>query len=122
MYPSQVKAIQDLAVEWLRTPVTIYTRLPLVSEADAPFGDDMVSYDPKPVTVMAWLTRDTTKAFMTDAAAVVTSMTFTLRVPFGTLLSSGDKIVIGPDTYAIVDALHEATWPIWEVCSMRKVE
>lgn len=118
---SEMRRIQEVGELGMKTTVTLYRKKVPAKDPLNPYGDDDVLFD-NPVTIMGWLVTSPTQQYEVDAAQVQAVATHRLRVPVGTVISSGDKVSIYGVEYAVIDATTEQTWPEWTVAFLRGYE
>lgn len=118
----QLAAIQDLGKKSLTVSCTIYKRQPFAFDDSNPYGDDTVTFATVGTTVNGWLVPSSATDFSLDVAQIISSSNSALRVPVGTDIEPGDKVVVLSDTYYCSESTTEQTWPEWTVVRLRKVQ
>jgi hypothetical protein len=116
---SELAAIQSVALSGMTSTATILTRTTVVT-ADgqesvwATNGDD----------VPCWVYQATPLGGTLGAisGAVGISQTFSIRVPIGSDVNSGDHLAVGGLIYNVEQTNDESTYPAWLVCGCRVVE
>jgi len=118
----QLTAIQKVGQKTFTLTCVIYKRQPFAFDDSNPYGDDTVAFASEGSTVRGWLVPASSVDFMLDIAQIISSSNSVLRVPAGTDIEPGDKVVIGPDTYYCSESTVEQTWPEWISVRLRRVQ
>lgn len=116
---SELAGIQNLAEQGMDSTATILTRI-TIEDADgqhsewATVGDD----------VKCWVYQQTPigGTLGAIAGAVGISQTFSIRMPIGTPVNSGDHLVVKSLTYLVEQTNDESTVAPWLVCGCRTLE
>jgi len=116
----QLQAIQRLGQKTFSLSCTIYKRQPFAFDDSNPYGDDTVTFASTGTRVKGWLVPSGNIDFMLDVAQIISSSNSVLRVPVGTDIGPGDKVVIGSDTYYCSESTVEQTWPEWTTVRLRR--
>jgi hypothetical protein len=117
---SQLRAIQKLGEAFFNVTVVIASKTAFGKDSVNPFGDETVSHSTGTTTVKGWLTTQPATSFTREGGGVSESGLYRLRVPVGTLIRPGDEVTTGGETYTVVDATNEASWPEWTVATLRR--
>jgi hypothetical protein len=116
---SELGAIQQLAEQGMDSLATILTRS--VIETDD--GQESV-WATSGIDVPCWVYQQTPigGTLGAVAGAVGISQTFSIRMPIGTAVESGDRIIVGTTDYLVEQTNSESTIAPWLVCGCRTLE
>jgi hypothetical protein len=104
--------IQAIANSFMIDDVTIINRLPPDKDDENPFGDDTPEYQTTSTTVKGWFVGPTTMSLREDGGMSVIVNQDTVRLPVGTVVGRGSKIILHGDEYKVTgDPSDENTWP-----------
>ena len=121
----QLEEIRKLPVLGMQTTVSIHARSTATPPADD-YGDDYLSYDLTNETrrgeVKGWFYSTPAQTQDVDTGMVVTTTTYRLLLPVGTVIYTGDHVVVGTDEYTVSDTDAEGTWLPMLTCNLRKRE
>lgn len=116
---SEMAALRTVAESGMESTVNIYYRS--VEQTEDGLQE---TFSATAVTSICWLTERTPDSAMlgplNGAAAI--SEQFVLRLPYGTVIHSGDKVVVSGGTYFVQHTNIENTYVPMVSCSLRKVE
>jgi hypothetical protein len=115
---SEMAALRGLAESGMVTEVTILVRATVVTD------DGQENVWATGDTVNGWLYEVTPMgtALGAIAGAVGITETFSLRVPVGTAVNSGDHVAIGSTIYTVQHTNADNTYSPWVVMSVKVVE
>lgn len=119
----QMAAIRSLAQRGMVTTVEIYRRDAVTPAPSDDYGDN-VEYNETSAsrrsTVKGWLY--TTPATMPDldSGAAVTPQLWALRVPVGTQIATGDRVVIAGNDYHVAAVDGDKTYAPYVTCNLRR--
>lgn len=124
--PNQLAAVQRGVTGTMQTPVKILHRT--VSTAtpnpSTDYGDDVIVYeetnDSEWTTIMGWFISKPVPMQVIDSGAEVAVTTYTLYLPVGTAIGTGDLVEVGDDEYTVSDTSASATWAAFLTVSLRK--
>ena len=117
--PAELAAIQSIARSGMTGTATVLTRA--VIETDngqesvwAQVGED----------VECWVYESTPGGATLGAiaGALGISEIFSIRVPIGTSVFSGDHLIVNAKTFNVEHTNSDSTYPAWFECSCRQVE
>lgn len=83
------------------------------------FGSD-ITFATTPITVTGWLVGTWSRSRDPDVGDLNTATNYRLRLPVGTAIFPGDKVVINGNAYNVFDAGTDQTWPEWLTCIVRR--
>lgn len=124
---SQLAAIQSYGERYMAADAEITNRRPFdldsdvwpTDSGDGDYFDDTIHYG-DPFTVKAWLVPvaqiDSDQMGYQDLVVGE----YRMRVPVGTTIGSGDKVVINTQVFEVIDTTSEQTWPEWTTARMVK--
>lgn len=117
---SEMAALRATAESGMESTVTIYYRTVSRTEDGLQESFDATAS----LTVIGWLTEATSTSAMTGVldGAVAISEVFQLHLPVGTVIHSGDKVVVSGAEYMVQHTNVENTYLPMITCSLRKVE
>jgi hypothetical protein len=118
---SELAAIRAVGELGMTADVQIYAQTMdtgLDSDDDA-YGST-VSFSTTPTEVKGWLVGNWSPVRSEAVGDIDTTTTYVLRLPVGTAIEPGDKVVVGSGEYSVADAGTDATWPEWLVCMVRR--
>jgi len=120
--------LRKLAMMGMQTPITI-KRMSVVDTSSTPstdYGDDEVAYsettESRISTLKGWFFSVPQTVIETDTGQVVSSNVYRVFLPVGTNIAAGDEVVVGSETYKVIDTNQEATWLPLLRCNLRKRE
>lgn len=115
---SELGALQAIAESGMTMSATVLVRS--VIETDDGQENVWATGD----TLDAWLYEITamTGTLSSIAGAVGINETFSLRVPVGSNIHSGDHVAIGPDIYNVQHTNEQSTYKAWLICALKLVE
>jgi hypothetical protein len=111
---------QSLANEFMETVVEIHPKLDPAKDPDNPFGDDTLRWGP-PFTVLGWFVSTQTKNFSSVGGASSVVEDDTMRLPVGTQIKGGDKLVFNGKQWTAIDASSDDTWPAMLKVSITRI-
>lgn len=117
-----VAGVRPLGEQFMETDVTITTRLPYAADDPAPFGDDTLGFQTTTTVVKGWVVAEPTTSFSEDVNQIIQSGLTRVRVPFGTKVEPGDKVLLGAVKYTVVDSTAESDLAVWVVVYLRRVQ
>lgn len=104
--------MQQIANGFMIDTVTITLRAAPAKDPSNPFGDEDILYESTSVTVPAWIVSPFTKSLDDQGGMSVVVDLATLRVPVGTVITRGAKVVHRGDEFFVVgDPSSDETWP-----------
>lgn len=109
-----LEGVQGVAEEFMPTWVTITNRKPADKDAENPFGDDIVEWkdEDESITIRGWLIDPATKSLDDTGGMNVVVSQPTLRLPVGTVITRGAKVVIAGQEFSVVgDPSDVDSWP-----------
>lgn len=114
--PSEMAAIQAIGLSGMQSTAIILTRA-IVQTDD---GQENV-WATSSLDIPCWVREVTSpgRDLGSIAGAVNLVEEFLIRVPVGTEVRSGDRIVVGETTYDVQHSNNEDTYPDWLQCSCR---
>jgi len=119
----QMAAIRDLAKKGMVTSVDIYRRDATVPTGSDDYGDN-VEYnqtsESRRTTVQGWLYTVPATEPGVNVGAVVTTQTWALRVPVGTEVAVGDRVVVGSDDFYVTGLDDVKTLVPYITCNLRR--
>ena len=118
----QLQAIQKVGQKTFTVSADIYKRQPFAFDDSNPYGDDTVTFATTATRVSGWLVPVDTIDFTLDISQIISSGNAVLRVPVGTDVEPGDKLVIASDTYYCSESTTEQTWPEWTTVRLRRIQ
>jgi hypothetical protein len=118
----QLAAVQKVGQNAMTVSADIYKRLAYAGDDDNPYGDDTVRYAATATRVKGWVVPLLGGGFTLSAAQVISVGEFGLRVPVGTDIQPGDRVVIGGKSHSVTDTTVEQTWPEWTTARLRRVK
>ena len=118
----QLAAIQRIGQKTFSVSCTIYKRQPFAFDDSNPYGDDTVTFAVQGIKVNGWLVPSSATDFSLDIAQIISSGNSALRVPVGTDIEPGDKVVVLGDTYYCSESTTEQTWPEWITVRLRRAQ
>lgn len=86
---------------------------------DDPYGSS-TSFSAVSVTVKGWLVGDWGRSRTPGVGDTNTTTNYRLRLPVGTSIKPGDRTDINGNSYYVMDAGTDQTWPEWLVCTLRR--
>jgi hypothetical protein len=116
----QLQAIQKIGESGMASTATIYTHEPYAKDPDNPFGDSDVTYGPAR-TVKCWLVAKPAFDISQGQGQAFTIAEDVMRVPVGTVIDNGDRVVILGQEYLVTDTTTEATWPEWVTVYLKSI-
>jgi hypothetical protein len=111
---------QALASSLMETDVTIHPKLEAAKDPEAPFGDDVLKYG-DPFMVKGWFVSTQTKGFTGVGGMTSVVEDDTMRLPVGTPIKGGDKLVFGGNQWTAIDASQDETWPAMLKVSITRI-
>jgi hypothetical protein len=112
MFSDILPFVQGIAEQFMLDDIAITNRLPSDQDAENPFGDDTPEYVSSTIHVKGWLVDPATKSLQDDGGMSVVVSEPTLRVPVGTLITRGAKVVAKGLEYKVIgDSSEMDTWP-----------
>lgn len=118
--PSELAAVQaDIAAVTMRTAVVIYhqtTAVPVSSSTD--YGDDEIVYVGQTapgagIAATAWIVNKPSVDAVDSGGMIQTVSPGVMRMPVGTLVYPGDKVVVGAEEFVVIDTNNDDTFPAW---------
>lgn len=101
---------QAVANQFMETEVTIKPRNAPGKDPTNPYGDDSPTYG-DPFTVKGWFISSLTKNLNSVGGLTAAVEDDTIRLPVGTSVKSGDKLIFNGNEWAAIDASDDDTWP-----------
>lgn len=112
-------ALAETAELGMTSTVEIYRK----TDAINAFSDDSETYPDDPnETVDGWLRVQPDHDLTVERGAVVHSEEARLFVPRATTLSRGDKVVVGGESYYVVDANTNNTYRVLTRAALRRLD
>lgn len=109
--------LQAIVNQFMVTPVTIQHLSASAQDPGNRTGDDILGYEPTTTDHLGWFVDKGTRTFSQGGGMSVVADEPTLRLPVGTDIKPRDKVLIGANWWAVIDASGDETWPV-----MMKVE
>lgn len=113
-------ALQALAVDMVMTTLaTIYHQTTVTPvSADYDYGDDDVQYlgdtiSGTPVEAQVWVVNRPSVDAVDNAGMIQTISPGVMRMPVGTAVFPGDRVVIEGTEFVVIDTNPDDTWPAW---------
>lgn len=104
--------VQDVAESFMLDEVTITNRLPADQDNENPFGDDIVEWETSSTVVNGWIVDPASKSLDDTGGMSVVVSSPTLRLPVGTEIGRGSKVLIHGKEFRVVgDPSDDETWP-----------
>lgn len=121
---SQLRAIQKLGEKGMNIDVLIRRKSAQAKDPSNPYGDEDVVYEAisAAITVKGWLVPQLSKQLTQSGGETNATGDFKLRVPVGTDIDPEDEVVIGGETYRVVDSTNEQSWPEWTTAQLRRIQ
>ncbi|HEX5016517.1 MAG TPA: hypothetical protein VFX15_02900 [Actinomycetes bacterium] len=114
--------LQALAEQFMQSEVEIEHRSAPAQDPGDRTGDNTVSYETSTTTTKGWFVDQGTHTFSGGRMVEVTDRPL-LRVPVGTEIAKGDRVTInGGDTWTVVDASSDETWPVMVKVELVRIE
>lgn len=116
---SEMGALRQVAEQGMADSVDVYRQTVTAGS----YGDD-VSQFTYLLTTKGWVYSVTTPntPIQDESGRQVTVMSFWLRVPVGTDLELGDRVVIDGRRFTVTDMDEESTWLPMVSCALRRLE
>jgi hypothetical protein len=117
-------AIQRIGISGMIDTVQIFRFVEDIGLDDSgePYGST-ASYPTTPTsTVKGWLVGTWARDRSPDVGDLNAITVYRLRVPVGTDIESADQVVIKGNTYLVIDAGTDQTWPEWITCIVRRAK
>ncbi len=115
---AELLAIQSVAESGMIGTATILTR----STVETPDGQQSVWADNGDVPCWVKEMAGTSATLGAIAGAVGMSEPFSIRVPVGSDVHSGDQLAVGSTLYLVQHANNDDTYPAWLMCACRPAE
>lgn len=115
-------SLQEIVNSFMETDVIIRHRSPTANDPSNRTGDDIVTFDTTTVAVKGWFVDPSTTRFTSAPGMSGVTDRPTIRLPVGTVIDSRDEVTINGDTWTVVDASSDETWPVMLKVSLVKVE
>jgi hypothetical protein len=115
----ELRAIQRIGVLGMNVDVEIRHRERYAKDPDNPYGDEDVTYRLTTTMVKGWLVTKPTERVEVGEGQVRVIATHQLRVPVGTSILPGDDVICGGETFTVIDATNEQSWPEWTLAFLR---
>lgn len=121
---SELSAIQALGIEGMTASVEIF---PSIYDTggdltDDPYGSSLTFATTASATVSGWLVGHWEDSRNTDVGDLNTTTVYRLRLPVGTSIDVGWHVEINDNTYLVIDAGTDQTWPEWLTCVVKRVK
>lgn len=121
---SELAAIQAYGIEGMRAMVSIY---PMVYDTgtdltDDPYGSSTTFATTPSAVVGGWLVGRWDDNRTPDVGEVNVTTTYRLRLPVGTVLASGWRIVVNSNNYLVIYVGDDQTWPEWLTCIVKRTQ
>lgn len=71
-------------------------------------------------TVSGWLVGRWSDVRNSGVGDMDTTTVYRLRLPVGTEISPGDRVVISGNSYSVIDVGNDQTWQEWLTCVLRR--
>lgn len=118
--PAELAAIQEIGLSGLTSSCTVYKR---ETQATADGQQNMWVAGP---TVPCWVYEITPTTVVLDPVDGAASLAqiFHVRVPMGTDVGSGDRLVLSSfpgSTYIVQNTNNDGTYPVWLDCAVRRL-
>ena len=117
---AQMAAIQKVGRSAMTVVCSIYKREAYGADDSNPYGDDTVTYAVTSTDVDGWLVPASKADFSVSVAQVLSARSFIVRMPVGTDIGPGDKVVIAGDTYYVSESTVDQSWPEWTTANLRR--
>lgn len=112
MFGDILAGVQAIAESFMIDEVTLTVRKPADNDDENPFGDDTPEYETTTVTVPAWIVSPSTRSLDDQGGMNVVVDTATLRVPVGTVINRGTKVLHNGVEFRVVgDPSDDESWP-----------
>lgn len=117
--PGELAQIQSIAQSGMTATCSILTRATVETDD----GQESV-WATSALDISCWVKELTPASGMIGAiaGAVGISETFSIRVPIGTTVISGDQIMVSTKAYTVQSTSGDDTYPAWLNCACRLVE
>jgi len=118
----QMTSIQRLGEQSFKIEVEVQHKLPFEKDDSNPMGDSVLTYKSVTTKVKGWLVPDLDRALSVGVAQVISAGDFRLRLPVGTDVEPGDRVIVSGLSYAVTDSSTEQSWPEWITVRMRRIQ
>lgn len=88
--------------------------------ADNPYGSSTDFPTTASVTVKGWLVGLWATRRERAVGDIDSTTNYRLRLPVGTVIKGGDRVDISGNSYYVMDAGTDQTWPEWLACTLRR--
>lgn len=115
-------ALQGIVNNFMQTPVVIRHRATDVKDPGNRAGDMDAEWDTTTTSVMGWFVDKGTRSFSSVGGMSAVVDEPTLRVPVGTRIGPRDEVTINGNTWTVVDASNDETWPVMVKAELTKIK
>ena len=115
-------AFQNLAEQYMETPVIIKSRLAPAKDPGDRTGDNTILWEVTPTTVMGWFVDAGAQSFQSDGSMRTVTDRPLVRLPMDTVIGIGDKVTIGGKEYTVADVTEDETWSVWLKAMLTRIE
>ena len=119
----QMEAIRAMAQKGMISTVEIYRRDAVVPTGSNDYGDN-VEYnettESRRATVQGWLYTASATGPEVDNAAIVTDQMWALRLPIGTEIATGDRVVVDGSDFYVVSTDKVKTYAPYITANLRR--
>lgn len=114
--------LQSIANSFMETPVVIRHRRPIDKDPENRTGDEIAEWETVTVSATGWFVDAGTHRFGQQGGFMSVTDRPILRLPIGTAIDARDEVTINGQTWTVIDAKNDETWPVMIKAEIVKVE